>query len=87
MFTGRLNRIVRNLYTKGVNLEFVEFKGGTGRISIVVKHIQSVNEETKGDRKGKANIVVARLGEEVDDYFCVEETYEEALKKLRKVDL
>ncbi|MCP4991005.1 MAG: hypothetical protein GY928_34645 [Colwellia sp.] len=67
-------------------MDFIEFIGGTGKISIVVKHIQAVNE-ADGDRKGKANIVVARLNEDVDDYFCVEETYEEALKKLRKVDL
>ena len=66
-------------------MKLIEFTGHNGgKISIVISQIQGITEAS-GDRKGKANIIVARLSEEVDDYFAVEETYREAQMMLNEI--
>ena len=69
-------------------MKLIEFTGvGGGKISIVASHIQGVTEASGGDREGKANIIVARLSEEVDDYFAVDETYRKALMMVNEIVL
>jgi len=58
-------------------MKLITFTTKEGDISIVLERILAI-KEGHGERKGKANIIMARLSEETDDYFPVEETYREA---------
>ena len=66
-------------------MELIEFEGRDGKMAIVAKHIQGVIPAK--DDKAKTHIIIARLSDEVDDYFVVYEPYEKVKEKLGKIVL
>ena len=66
-------------------MKFIACTFNGNNVSIMVKNIQAVTEGVQ-DRKGKAIINMARLSNEVDDDFHVDQTYREVLMMLSGID-
>ncbi len=67
-------------------MKFIACTFNGNNISIIARNIQAIVEGT-GDRKGKANVVMARLSDETDDDFQVDQTYREVLMMVANIEL
>ncbi len=67
-------------------MKFIICTFNGSELSIVVRNIQAIKEAT-GERKGKANIIMARMSDDCDDTFHVDQTYREVQMMLTNIEL